>query len=223
MTMQELTEEATSTKKVVRPYKQIKAMILNQQLKPGEVLTEAKLSTLLGVSRTPIREALLKLEAQRLITIEKNKGARVSELSLNDLYEAYKIRLALEKVVIEEAIARASFEDILLLENNLDLQKTNSQNEDFNAFIKLDEKFHKILVKMSGLKQVWSIIDSLRSSLARIRHLSDHSAAHTSKLIAQHEQIFLGIKNKDAVKATRSLEIHLNELLINIRKYAKNS
>ena len=220
--MQNKPPRNTSVQKSrIDPYQIIKQKIINGELKPGEPLIETYLCKLLGISRTPIRSALVKLESENLVVIEKNKGAKVTDINLNILYEAYKVRLALEKVVLEECLKKASFEDICVLELNLKAQKQSSSINNYDEFIALDEQFHGLIIKISGFEQVSSMIAMLRSAVDRIRYITDKSSSQVKRLIEQHEAIFKTIKARDQQRAQEFIEKHLDELLQSIYKYAQ--
>lgn len=185
-------------------YRILKENIMSLELEPGQNINESELSQQLNISRTPIREILMRLKEEHLIEVKPQIGTYVSLLDRHLIEEAFFMRYFLEKEVLKLACSDFPEDKLFDLEKNLMAQKCiiGKQNKEFE-FHKLDIGFHGIMFSGVNLEEVWKGILRISTHYNRIRLLSE--IEHSNKaLIEQHEKFFYAIKNRDS-KAIQAL------------------
>lgn len=176
-------------------------------------MSENELATWLGVSRTPIREALVRLRDERLIAIVPQLGTFVSYISPQAVSDAHFIREALECAAIRETAIVATEDDIASLEENLRAQERADERGDFDAFYVLDEEFHRVLCDLSGHATVWSVSQRAKGHLNRIRRLSIPMPTYIGEMIAEHRDVVAAVAEHDPDLAEERLRHHLRMVL----------
>lgn len=215
-------------------YRVIKDNIMSLELKPGEVLSESDLAQKLNVSRTPIREVLIKLKSEKLIEVKPQTGTYVSLIDWNLIDQAVFMRYNLEKKVLEEAATNLNEDALIEMEKCLFAQKLikDKQNNSIE-FHYLDNKFHKLLFEGTGKSGIWDAIANISTHYNRMRLLADIKKDKIY-LIDEHMQ-YLNIikrKNEDKVLIEEIAKKHIIEPSIEwvklveeneeIRSYIKN-
>lgn len=195
-------------------YEFLKENIISFKLKPGNKISENEISELLNVSRTPVREAFIKLSKEDLVYVLPQRGTYISYIDLEQVEEARFIRESLEKAVIELAAKEFPEDALIELEKNLDLQKSKIKNKEYSKFLELDEEFHKTIFIACNKARTWSVIQEVNSQYKRIRLLSFIANINWDKNIEQHEEILQAIKDKNSEKARYIMSKHLKKLLI---------
>ena len=183
------------------------------EFKPGQPLSEKELSLRYGVSRTPVREALLQLEDESLVEIYPQAGTFVSRISVHGVTEAQFIREALECAALRAAVGNLGTADIKRLETNLDRQRDAHAAHDVDTFYILDEAFHQAIVEHSGFPGVWRFAQRAKVHLNRARRLSLPAVSTIGALIDQHATILEHIANNDVAGAEQALQTHLRMVL----------
>lgn len=179
-------------------YRVLKDNIMSLELSPGEILSESDLSKKLNVSRTPIREVLIKLKAEKLIEVKPQAGTYVSQIDWNLIEEAIFIRYNLEKEALREACENFS-EDILIeMEKCLFAQKLVAQKgNNLLEFHNLDKEFHKFLFVGINKSNVWESICNISTHYNRMRLLAEIKL-NKEFLVDQHITYLDIIKSKDS-------------------------
>lgn len=179
-------------------YRVLKDNIMCLELKPGEILSESDLAKKLNVSRTPIREVLIKLKAEKLIEVKPQAGTYVSPIDWNLIEEAIFIRYNLEKEALREACKNFS-EDILIeMEKCLFAQKLVAQKgNNLLEFHNLDKEFHELLFVGINKSNVWESICNISTHYNRMRLLAEMKL-NKEFLVDQHITYLDIIKNKDS-------------------------
>jgi GntR family transcriptional regulator, rspAB operon transcriptional repressor len=190
--------------------------IIRAELPPGRKLSENELATWLGVSRTPIREALVRLRDERLVAIVPQLGTFVSYISPQAVSDAHFIREALECAAIRETAIVATEDDIASLEENLRAQERADERGDFDAFYVLDEEFHRVLCDLSGHATVWAVSQRAKGHLNRIRRLSIPIPTYIGEMIAEHRGVVAAVAEHDPDLAEERLRHHLRMVLSEI-------
>ena len=183
------------------------------EFKPGQPLSEKELSVRYGVSRTPVREALLQLEDESLVEIYPQAGTFVSRISVHGVTEAQFIREALECAALRAAVGKLSDHDVKRLETNLERQRDAHAAHDVDTFYILDEAFHQALVEHSGFPGVWRVAQRAKVHLNRARRLSLPAVSTVGELIDQHATILGHIARNDVNAAEAALQEHLRMVL----------
>lgn len=192
-----------STSKVI--YHNLREEIINLYLEPGTSISEKELSEKYRVSRTPVREALVRLAQEGLVQIYPQKGTVVSLIDLSAVEEERFLREHLERAVVKEACMEFPKENILALEMNLKFQKMYIENNDYKELFNTDEEFHKIIFEGCSKKRIWNSINDGSTEFQRIRVLRLTVNSSWDNIYLQHKEIFNAIKNKNPEMAE---EIH---------------
>ncbi|EHJ01291.1 transcriptional regulator, GntR family [Clostridium sp. DL-VIII] len=191
-------------------YYTLREEIINLYLEPGTSISEKELSDKYNVSRTPVREALVRLAQEGLVQIYPQRGTIVSLIDLSAVEDGRFLREHLERAVVKEACKEFSQENILALEMNLKLQQMYIENHDDKKMFEADEEFHKIIFEGSNKKRIWNSINDGSTEFQRIRMLRLAADSSWEDILEQHKEIFDAIKNKDPQKAEEYMEEHLN-------------
>lgn len=201
----------------------LRQAILKGELKPGERLMEIQLAEKLGVSRTPIREAIRKLELEGLVLMIPRRGAEVARISHKSLQEVLEVRSALEVLAIELACERISEDDLADLEQAeqhfREVVRTGSEME----IAQSDEAYHDIIYNASGNKRLVQIINNLREQIYRYRLEYIKDAAKRGTLISEHQRILEAIRSRDVEKATQLIKEHIDNQEITVSKNLEGS
>jgi DNA-binding GntR family transcriptional regulator len=208
-----LAERRSGVPARTQVYATLRDAIIRAELPPGRKLSENELATWLGVSRTPIREALVRLRDERLVAIVPQLGTFVSRISPQAVSDAHFIREALECAAIREAAIVATEDDIALLEENLRAQERADERGDFDAFYVLDEEFHRVLCDLSGHATVWAVSQRAKGHLNRIRRLSIPIPTYIGEMIAEHRGVVAAVAEHDPDLAEERLRHHLRMVL----------
>ncbi|WP_133015946.1 GntR family transcriptional regulator [Clostridium cuniculi] len=202
-------------------YRVLKGNIMCLELKPGELLSEAELAKKLNVSRTPIREVLIKLKAEKLIEVKPQAGTYVSLIAWNLIEEAVFIRYNLEKEALKEACENFS-EDILMeMEKCLFAQKLIAQKGDnLIEFHNLDKEFHKLLFVGINKSNVWESICNISTHYNRMRLLAEMKS-NKEFLVDQHITYLDIIKNKKSDIIEEVVSTHIKEPVEQWKKLIK--
>jgi DNA-binding GntR family transcriptional regulator len=190
-------------------YEAIRASILELVLPPGRQLSEKELSLQLGVSRTPVREAFIKLAGQGLVVVYPQAGTFVAKIRRDDVLEAQFVREALECASIRDAVERATDDDVAALRRIVVRQRTVLHDEDIAAFYGLDEQLHRRMIESSGHPMAWAITRQVRVHLDRVRRLSLPMPHQIEELITEHHEIVEALAARDGARAEQALARHL--------------
>lgn len=190
-------------------YRVLKDNIMTLNLKPGELLSEADLSEKLGISRTPIREVLMRLKNEHLIEVKPQTGTYISLIDANLIEEAMFMRYTLEKEVLKTVSNNINDNLLMELEKNLFAQKLIANRDDSAIeFHKLDKKFHQLLFEGSNKKNIWNSILNISTHYNRMRLLFEMQA-NKEEIINQHEEYLNIIKNKSLDDIDRIVTKHI--------------
>jgi DNA-binding GntR family transcriptional regulator len=204
-------------------YEQIKEAILKIQFAPGSQLQIETLVAELGTSRTPIREALLRLEKDGLVRVVPRVGFFVKEFTYRDLEELYEVRELLESRAVKNAVGNLSDEDLDLIDQILDLSVTAVQANDVDKFLEIEIQFHNLLTEHSQNAYLISVLESLRDLSYRWRMLSLRSYESFEKSMEEHLNIARAVRNKDAELASQLMAEHLRNACQRIMEIVKAS
>lgn len=188
----------------------LRQAILTGELKPGERLMEIHLANKLGVSRTPIREAIRKLELEGLVTMIPRRGAEVAQITGKSLQDVLEVRRSLDALCAELACERISDEEIAELEAACQAFDEATKTRDTRAIAAADVALHDIIVKATGNKRLVQLVNNLAEQMYRYRfeYIKDFSMHAT--LIDEHRIIFEAIRNKDKITAAKAAITHID-------------
>ncbi|MBR5473213.1 MAG: GntR family transcriptional regulator [Clostridia bacterium] len=190
-------------------FEHLETDILSGKYQKGESLTESKLSAELGVSRTPIREALRRLEQEHLIE-EAPKGVVVVGISEKDLEDIFSIRAALEGKAAALAAINHTEEQLSIVREALEFQEFYLGKHDPDRIKSMDSRFHETIYKMSGSTVFYDVLMPLHKKILKYRKASvcDNSRAEAS--VAEHRAIYEAIASRNAELAAQLTTKHLN-------------
>lgn len=198
-------------------FKYIKTQIITGQYNPGESLVESKLAEELGVSRTPIREAIRLLELEGLVETIPNKGAVVLGISPKDVEDIYAIRQLIEGLAARWAAERITTNELKELHKILDLMEFYASRQDLEEMANLDNKFHQLIFEASGSKILNLTLSNLHQyvQLARMESLKvPRRAEHT---LQEHRCILESFIEKNPEKAEKALARHVRHAFMNYK------
>ena len=187
----------------------LREAIIKGDLKPRERLMEIQLAEELGVSRTPVREALRKLELEGFIVMLPRKGAYVSDISLKDITEVFEIRAALEGLSAALAAERITDEEIEDMEKLLAEKNEAINKNDIKRLIEADTKFHDAIYNASRNEKLWGIINNLREQIQRYRAASLSYPGRMKQSLVEHRAIVEAIESRDINLSRRAAQEHI--------------
>lgn len=191
-------------------FKTLRRAILTGELKPGERLMELHLADKLGVSRTPIREAIRKLELEGLVTMIPRKGAEVSQLTEKNLNDVLEIRRALDSLCAELACERISEEGIRVLGAAYDKFVQAAKTKDVSTCAQADVDFHNIIVKATGNRRLVQLINNLSEAMYRYRFEYLKDTSNYERLMEEHRIIYESICRRDKETASAASNMHID-------------
>lgn len=210
-------------------YNTVKDSILNMRLKPGMLISEKEISERLQVSRTPTREAFIKLAEEELIVIYPQKGSFVSLIDMAQVEEARFVRENMEVAVLKIACRSFSEKDLLDLEALISQQVIYAGHDSYEKMHELDEEFHRAIFYKCGKARTWNVIQQMLGHYKRFRNLLLEVYFDWETIILQHTRIVEYIRRRDFDMAERELRIHVksrfekDELLKKYPNYFKES
>lgn len=205
-----LTEEA---------YKLIKDMIINMYMRPGEVLIAQQLVLQLNISRTPIREALVKLAQEGLVQPTESGKFQVSYITQSAIVELYDVRGALELLALQHVFGSFNEQDIVLMEENLDTLYKSYKSNDSTAFFKCDNDFHDFWITKYNNQIVKNFMSQLTDQQKRIRYITMYVQNRMYNTLEEHRNILDSIKAKDYKATAQAITLHLQNVKQDILDY----
>ncbi|SHM36492.1 GntR family transcriptional regulator [Roseibium suaedae] len=195
-----------------RLYQKIRTSIVELDLLPGTPISENAIAHLEGVSRTPVREAILRLAEEQLVEVVPQSGSYVGRIPVSALPEAMLSRRALEIMLVRTATSRATPQDWQLLDAHLALQADVASSEDVSRFHHLDDEFHELIGHIAGLPRVWEHVQEIKVQMDRFRRLTFAQAGRMGLVVREHSAIVEEIKAGNLNKAASEMATHLTGL-----------
>jgi DNA-binding GntR family transcriptional regulator len=182
-----------------RAYLEIKARILDNRIPAGTQLLEKELSEMLDMSRTPIREAAIRLEREGLVAVRPRHGIRVLPVSANDMREIYEVLTDLESTAARRAAERGlNTEELASLEDAVQAMDDALRSENLDQWAQSDERFHKLLVQFSGNQRLIGIVNNYFDQAHRTRMVTLRLRPPPKQSILDHRTVVEAIKRGDA-------------------------
>jgi len=197
-------------------YAALRAAIVSAELEPGRRLSENELAELLGVSRTPVREALARLRDERLVAIVPQLGTFVTLISFAAIEDAAFVREALECAAIRRTVERVTDAGLAGLQSNLAAQERAEEQGDAESFDALDDALHRLLAELSGHEIAWSLARRANGHLDRVRGLSLPEPGYLGEMVAEHRELIAAIAASDADRAEAAMRHHLRMVLSSV-------
>lgn len=188
----------------------LRQAILTGELKPGERLMEIHLADRLGVSRTPIREAIRKLELEGLVTMIPRKGAQVAKITEKNLKDVLEVRRALDVLTVKLACDRMDEETKAELLKACDEFARVVKKNDTKDITEADVGFHDIILKSTGNDRLIQLVNNLAEQMYRYRLEYIKDSAYHDRLVKEHEAIYQAIIDGDKEKAAKAAVLHID-------------
>lgn len=188
----------------------LRRAILKGELKPGERLMEIQLASQLGVSRTPVREAIRKLELEGLVLMIPRKGAEVAEITEKNLRDVLEVRCALEELAVQLACERMDAEGLEKLRRAADDFVSVQSNADITKVAQADVDFHDIIYMATKNDKLIQMLNNLREQMYRYRIEYLKQKDSYPRLVSEHKEIIAAIEKHDKAKAIRITSQHID-------------
>lgn len=190
-------------------FEALREAIVNGTLAPGERLMEVQLAEELGVSRTPVREAIRRLELEGYVVMVPRKGAYVASMSAKDVADVFEIRTALEGLAAELAAERITEEELEELERKLHYVALRVEEGDLEKLVEADTEFHDLLYRASRNQRLVQIIGNLREQIQRFRAASLATPGRMQETLEEHKKIVEAVAKRNGALARRLAEEHI--------------
>ena len=211
----------------IRVFNAIENAILDGEYRDGDSLNELKLSKELGVSRTPVREALMQLELEGLVRNVPNKGAVVIGVTEQDIHDIYEIRIRIEGLAVRLCAENITDDELRALEQIVDLQEFYLLKNDTEQIWKLDGDFHKIIYDASRSRPLRFTLSNFHNYIKKARDISVQTEGRAEKTVAEHRAILDAIKEHNGSLAEKLTAEHISNaednLFDNAMKESENS
>jgi DNA-binding GntR family transcriptional regulator len=202
----------------------IREAIIVGELRPGERLMEVQLADKMGVSRTPVREAIRKLELEGLVEMIPRKGAHVAEVSVKDIMDVLEVRASLDGLATGLAAERMTEDDIKELKHIFNQFSNYVEKENLQGSIKKDVEFHDVIYRSSRNEKLVQIANNLREQVQRFRVIYLKGYGSQKNIVKEHAEIIEAITSKNAELARRVAQEHIKKQEETIvGAYKKNS
>lgn len=193
-------------------FETLRDAIITQVLKPGERLMEIQLADEMGVSRTPVREAIRKLELEGLAVMVPRKGAYVAGVSMKDIHEVYEVRSALEMLAVTLAAERITDEELDALERQVlreSEEEEKADDGDLDSIIYIDSSFHDIIYQAAHNQRLVQFINILQEQLQRFRAASLSKPGRSKTALEEHKQIVEALSERNGELASKLAREHI--------------
>jgi GntR family transcriptional regulator, rspAB operon transcriptional repressor len=204
--------------KTAQVYNIMRRAIVNLHLAPGNAVNEKLICDQLGISRTPLREAILQLQAQNLVLIVPNSGTYVSKIDLQSVFDGQLVREALELKVVRLAANRMTTQFERALDFSMHQQTRMAYDGDHDGFYALDEAFHAMICEFGASAHIWKIINGAKAQLDRVRRMSYPLVSHLDVVLNEHMAVVDGLKQRDPETAAAAMKVHVERAFTMIRR-----
>lgn len=215
-----IIEQPVPMRKLV--YEHLRTQILNRTIEPSSRLIEAQIAKEIGISRTPVREALHLLEKDGFLESLPRVGYSVKKLAWDELDEIFEIRRVNELLACRWALEKIDNEKLATLENNLQKVKNSLSLNEPNSFLGYDEEFHEIIFQVAGSRHLLEICQQLRRLMLRYRAASIKSIETVREALQGHEKILQCMRAQDKKGLEDAMTEHLEYSKQDIRREAMN-
>jgi DNA-binding GntR family transcriptional regulator len=193
-----------------RAYERIKSRLLNNDYPPGTFLSERQLAENLGMSKTPVKAALERLESEGLIAVSPQQGIVVRELSVHEIADLYEIRAALESYVLRALAGKLTADQAVRVRGNLQAQAQNRETGDVARCVELDAAFHTQFVEFLGNAEILRVVVQLREKMQRVvTQVFRLAPARIDTSYSEHAAIAAAVLDGDGARAAELITAHL--------------
>lgn len=197
-------------------YERLRAAIVSMDLLPGTPISEKTIALKEGISRTPIREAILRLTKENLLEVVPKSGTFVARIPISSLPESMIARRALESMTTRSAARHARKSQVLELHAIVERQREMAEQGDTKGFHRVDEDFHEMIAIIGKLRGLWTLVQQVKLQVDRFRQLTLPEDGRMMMVVKEHAAIVTAIENKDETAAIAGMEAHLSGLQLSI-------
>ena len=197
----------------VQVYGALRHAIVTLRLRPGQPLSEQGVAQQLRTSRTPVREAFIKLAEAGLFEVFPQRGTFVRKISLKAVEDARFVREAIELAVLRQAIGQLGPDFFVSSRQLIAEQRAAAGTDELERFMALDDAFHRSFALAVGRSHAWTVVEAQKTQMDRVRYLSLPGATPVNRLIDQHEAILDAVERGDTAAAEAAMRTHLSEVL----------
>jgi DNA-binding GntR family transcriptional regulator len=190
-------------------YEKIKEAILSFRFLPNQALVEGELATQLGISKTPVRDALMRLEKEGLVSRVAYKGTYVSDVNNQDMANIYEIRIVLEELAIRLAVETLSDDDLKKMDQMITAHSEALSKKEFSVVSEINSEFHNTIIQKCSNPRLIDMLHNLDDHLKRYRLLSITQVMRTEKSVLEHKEILAALYTRDVEKAEQAMRAHL--------------
>ena len=191
-------------------YERIKTLLINGQLEFDEVYSANHFAEILGVSRTPIREALLQLTSEGFFVSLRGRGFKIKEFSEKEIQDFFEARKMIEAYVIEQLVDEVSAEDLKPLDDSLAQMINGHKKTETYSFLEADKSFHMNLIRRYENSLLESIMGNIRDFISILGPKALASPGRVQEVIREHQHILEALHQNDRVKAIQAIQYHLD-------------
>lgn len=200
----------------------LREAILNDYFEPGEKLDQDLIAEELGVSRTPVREALTRLESEGFIEIRPHYGAFIAEVSPQDIHEVYEVRKLLEAEIVRQVTPLIPESVLNNLEKSLDETQAQLEAGDSSKHFENDVLFHETITKFAENKLLKEVLESLTNRISIVRRFAQSKPGpHQVESVKEHRAILQAMQQRDPEQAAELMRIHLEKSSSRIQELAE--
>lgn len=196
-----------------RTYQSLREAILSLELRPGHALRKPEICDALGVSRSPVSEAMARLSGEGLVDIVPQAGTFVARLSMAEIQEGAFLREAIELAAIERVATDISEEQLVPLRRGLRIQDALIEDEDFAGFYKQDAEMHGLILSYTGFRNLAAVSETAWVHVNRARQLVLPVPGRVSETLEEHRAVIAALEARDPEKARQALRHHLRQLM----------
>lgn len=191
-------------------YEILRSSIITGRLEPGRLHNEKDLARRLGVSRTPVREALLDLSKEGMIVFVPRKGIKIRKITHKDVSDVMELRRIIEGYIIESCSSQLTPEDLKRIGKIIEKQMAMGRKGDRKRYVEADRKFHMFLASKIGNRQLQNVMENLRDLLHFMAIKAIAYKERMEQVLKEHERIWAALKNRDQKKAREAMLLHLD-------------
>lgn len=199
----------------------LRSRIIRGHWLPGRKLSENEVARELGLSRTPVREAFIRLQGEGLVSVIPQVGTVVSPIQLAEVHDNQFLRETIECRTVALAAERCTPREAERLRQDVERQRECLLPGREADFFEADDAMHRTLVELAGRAGLWSVLRNTKAQLDRVRHLSTQDTAWTRRNIAEHESIVERVVAGDAEGASAAMRTHLSNVFISIERISR--
>ena len=196
-----------------RVYASLREAILSMSFRPGDILRKPEICAQLGVSRSPVSEAVTRLAVEHLVRIVPQTGTYVARFSLAEIREGAFLREALELAAVEKVALTITDDELTQLHHNLRLQQALLDDDDFDGFYQTDAAMHELILSFTGYRRVAALAETSWVHVNRARQLILPAPGRVQSTYAEHQAILAAIEARDPVAARAATRLHLGQLI----------